>query len=192
MPDASNTGTCSTYAIRVRNSEGTRENNSFGLTALRSRHVRITRTRLHFHFRRKSTRVHDIELEDPPGWQARTPDQITAGSGEPHGQSSPRFFARCVARRDDLPDLGRSGETALAIGLGDPTPRRVEAMNWSGRQALRVRSGRPGAKRPENPSGSLSRHQAICASLCVTVGMKLHDEAGVADCHGLRRPGERL
>ena len=52
-------------SIRVGNEEYARENNSFGLTTLRSRHVHITRSKLRFRFRGKSGQVHDIELEDP-------------------------------------------------------------------------------------------------------------------------------
>jgi len=52
-------------SIRVGNEEYAQENNSFGLTTLRSRHVQITRSRLRFHFRGKSGQLHDIELEDP-------------------------------------------------------------------------------------------------------------------------------
>jgi DNA topoisomerase I len=52
-------------SIRVGNVEYARENHSFGLTTLRSRHVQITRSKLRFHFRGKSGQEHDIQLEDP-------------------------------------------------------------------------------------------------------------------------------
>lgn len=52
-------------SIRVGNEEYAQENNSFGLTTLRSRHMQITRSRLRFHFRGKSGQLHDIELQDP-------------------------------------------------------------------------------------------------------------------------------
>ena len=52
-------------SIRVGNVEYARENQSFGLTTLRSRHVQITRSKLRFHFRGKSGQEHDIQLEDP-------------------------------------------------------------------------------------------------------------------------------
>ena len=51
--------------IRVGNEEYARQNHSFGLTTLRSRHVQIARSKLRFHFRGKSGQVHDIELKDP-------------------------------------------------------------------------------------------------------------------------------
>ncbi len=53
-----------TSFIRVGNDEYARENDSFGLTTLKNRHVRIEGATLHFHFRGKSGLNHDIELTD--------------------------------------------------------------------------------------------------------------------------------
>jgi DNA topoisomerase-1 len=50
--------------IRVGNEEYARENESFGLTTLRERQVRVRRGRLQFRFRGKSGVHHDIELSD--------------------------------------------------------------------------------------------------------------------------------
>ncbi|QDE38166.1 DNA topoisomerase IB [Luteibacter pinisoli] len=50
--------------IRVGNDSYARENNSFGLTTLRSRHVAMRRGRIEFHFRGKSGQSHDIILDD--------------------------------------------------------------------------------------------------------------------------------
>lgn len=50
--------------IRVGNEEYARENQSFGLTTLRDRHVKIAGSRLHFEFRGKSGQLQVIELED--------------------------------------------------------------------------------------------------------------------------------
>jgi DNA topoisomerase-1 len=50
--------------IRVGNEEYRRENESFGLTTLRNRHVQIDGHTLRFHFKGKSGQVHDIELTD--------------------------------------------------------------------------------------------------------------------------------
>lgn len=52
-------------SIRVGNVEYARENHSFGLTTLRSRHVQITRSTLRFRFRGKSGQEHDFQIEDP-------------------------------------------------------------------------------------------------------------------------------
>jgi DNA topoisomerase-1 len=51
--------------IRVGNDEYARENNSFGLTTLRRRHVRVDGEVLCFTFRGKSGVEHSITLEDP-------------------------------------------------------------------------------------------------------------------------------
>ena len=51
-------------SIRVGNEEYSRQNNSFGLTTLRVRHVRITGSKIQFLFRGKSGIHHEISLED--------------------------------------------------------------------------------------------------------------------------------
>jgi DNA topoisomerase I len=53
-----------TSFIRVGNDEYARENDSFGLTTLKNRHVRIAGAKLEFRFRGKSGQQHNIELTD--------------------------------------------------------------------------------------------------------------------------------
>jgi DNA topoisomerase-1 len=53
-----------TTFIRVGNDEYARDNESFGLTTLRNKHVRIDGARLMFRFRGKSGLEHSIELTD--------------------------------------------------------------------------------------------------------------------------------
>ena len=53
-----------TSLIRVGNEEYARQNHSFGLSTLRDRHVRIKGGRLHFDFRGKSGKRHEIDLRD--------------------------------------------------------------------------------------------------------------------------------
>jgi DNA topoisomerase-1 len=53
-----------TTFIRVGNEEYARDNDSFGLTTLRERQVRVEGTTLRFRFRGKSGVQHDIELAD--------------------------------------------------------------------------------------------------------------------------------
>lgn len=53
-----------TTCIRVGNDEYARENDSFGLTTLRSRHVRSSGATLRFRFKGKSGLWHSIELND--------------------------------------------------------------------------------------------------------------------------------
>ena len=50
--------------IRVGNDEYTRDNHSYGLTTLRTRHVRITRSTLRFRFKGKGGKVHEIDFND--------------------------------------------------------------------------------------------------------------------------------
>lgn len=50
--------------IRVGNDRYARDNHSFGLTTLRSRHVRTERGRLRFEFRGKSGQQREVELDD--------------------------------------------------------------------------------------------------------------------------------
>ncbi len=50
--------------IRIGNDRYARDNRSFGLTTLRSRHVRLHRGRLRFEFRGKSGQQREVELDD--------------------------------------------------------------------------------------------------------------------------------
>ncbi|UGB39863.1 DNA topoisomerase IB [Frateuria soli] len=50
--------------IRVGNESYARDNKSYGLTTLRSRHVRVARGRLRFCFKGKSGQEQDVELDD--------------------------------------------------------------------------------------------------------------------------------
>jgi DNA topoisomerase-1 len=51
--------------IRVGNEEYARENHSFGLTTLRDKHVEVNGSRLDFHFRGKSGKIHHVQIDDP-------------------------------------------------------------------------------------------------------------------------------
>jgi DNA topoisomerase-1 len=53
-----------TTLIRVGNREYMKQNNSFGLTTLRDRHVEIEGSRLYFEFRGKSGKEHSVEIQD--------------------------------------------------------------------------------------------------------------------------------
>jgi DNA topoisomerase I len=50
--------------IRVGNEEYARENKSFGLTTLQDRHVAVKGTKVRFHFRGKSGKMHEIDISD--------------------------------------------------------------------------------------------------------------------------------
>jgi DNA topoisomerase-1 len=53
-----------TTLIRVGNEEYVRDNDSYGLTTMRCRHVRVDREALRFVFRGKSGQAHEVELSD--------------------------------------------------------------------------------------------------------------------------------
>ena len=53
-----------TTYIRVGNRRYAQRNGSFGLTTLRDRHVKVSHSRIHFHFKGKSGKEHDIEITD--------------------------------------------------------------------------------------------------------------------------------
>src|SRR5262249_25588895 len=51
--------------VRVGNEEYARNNSAFGLTTLRNRHVRLDRRAVHFVFRGKSGKDHEVTVTDP-------------------------------------------------------------------------------------------------------------------------------
>lgn len=50
--------------IRVGNEEYAKENDSYGLTTMRSHHVEVEGSKVHFHFRGKSGKEHTIDVKD--------------------------------------------------------------------------------------------------------------------------------
>jgi DNA topoisomerase-1 len=50
--------------IRVGNEEYAKENDSFGLTTMRDRHVNVRGSTLRFHFRGKAGKWHEVDIED--------------------------------------------------------------------------------------------------------------------------------
>jgi DNA topoisomerase-1 len=50
--------------IRVGNAEYARENESFGLTTLRNKHVRVNGSTLRFHFSGKAGKQHEVDVHD--------------------------------------------------------------------------------------------------------------------------------
>lgn len=54
-----------TTLVRIGNEEYAKQNHSFGLSTMRDRHVKIARGTLHFEFRGKSGKDHEIDLHDP-------------------------------------------------------------------------------------------------------------------------------
>src|SRR5262249_10329258 len=50
--------------IRVGNEEYARQNHSFGLTTMRENHARINGRGIHFRFRGKSGKLHEVDVND--------------------------------------------------------------------------------------------------------------------------------
>src|SRR5688572_25345411 len=94
-------------SIRVGNERYAEENDSFGLTTLRNKHVKVSRRRLEFQFRGKSGKFHRVAVDDPR-------------------------LARIVARCRDLPGqalfqyLGEDGEVQ-EVGSSDVNEYLKEA-----------------------------------------------------------------
>jgi DNA topoisomerase-1 len=55
-----------TTCIRIGNERYAEENDSFGLTTLRNRHVKVSGARIEFQFRGKSGKFHRVAVEDDP------------------------------------------------------------------------------------------------------------------------------
>lgn len=51
--------------IRVGNDEYARDNKSYGLTTMRNHHARVSGAKIHFAFRGKSAKRHEISIQDP-------------------------------------------------------------------------------------------------------------------------------
>ena len=85
--------------VRVGNEEYARQNRSFGLTTLRTRHVDVDGSTIRFRFRGKSGKVHDVRVQD-------------------------RRVARVIARENDLP-----GELLFQYVDDDGELRSVEATD---------------------------------------------------------------
>lgn len=54
-----------TTLIRIGNEEYAKANHSFGLSTMRDRHVKVSQGMIHFEFRGKSGKKHEIDLHDP-------------------------------------------------------------------------------------------------------------------------------
>src|SRR5207253_4813867 len=54
-----------TTCLRIGNERYAEENDSFGLTTLRNRHVKVAGTRVEFEFRGKSGKFHKARVDDP-------------------------------------------------------------------------------------------------------------------------------
>jgi len=125
-------------SIRVGNKEYARENRSYGLTTLRTRHVAIDGSTLHFHFRGKSGKDHVVDVHD-------------------------RRLARAVSRCGDIPGyelfqyLDENGER-VRIDSGDVNDylRRITGDNFTAKD-FRTWHGRGGGRSARQYPHNLSQ-----------------------------------
>lgn len=93
-------------AIRVGNAEYARDNDSFGLTTLRDRHVDVHGAAIAFHFRGKSGKLHAMH------WQDRRLARIVRRCQELPGQELFQYIddagAQCVLSSGDVNDYLRA------------------------------------------------------------------------------------
>ena len=114
--------------IRVGNDEYARDNNSFGLTTMRNRHVQVSKSTLRFRFRGKGGKSHDIAFndvrlarivrrcQDLPGYElfgyiddeGKVQDIGSADINDVPARSDRTGF-----HREELPDVGRNGARRL-------------------------------------------------------------------------------
>ncbi len=80
--------------IRVGNDEYARENDSFGLTTMRNKHVDVRGANLRFHFRGKAGKWHDVDIHD------RRIAKIVARCQDLPGQELFQFVEDDGSRRD--------------------------------------------------------------------------------------------
>jgi DNA topoisomerase-1 len=153
-----------TTTIRVGNDEYARENKSFGLTTMRDRHVSVTGSQIHFRFRGKGGKMHDIEFSDArvarvvkrcqdlPGQHLF---QYTGDDGEPMGIDS-----------DDVNSyLGEvTGEdfTAKDFRTWAGTVLAAWALQELGEYGSNAQAKRQIVEAVESVSGELGNTPAVC------------------------------
>lgn len=111
-----------TGVIRVGNDEYVKQNNSFGLTTMRDRHVKVRGADIHFAFRGKSGKEHEVQLSDPHL------AKIVKGCQDIPGQELFQYFGEDGKRqRIDSNDVN---EYLREITKGDFTAK--DFRTWAG------------------------------------------------------------
>lgn len=138
--------------IRVGNESYARDNRSYGLTTLRSRHVRQERGRLHFVFTGKSGKRRDVVLDDKRLMQIirrvqQLPGQLLFqyldDDGKRHGIDSTmvnRYLSEATGngeqREFSAKDFRTWGATVAAAGILSRTPLPVKGGEKARRSVL--------------------------------------------------------
>ena len=97
-----------TTLIRVGNEEYARQNDSFGLTTMRDRHVDISGSTVRFEFRGKSGIEHAVDIRRPATGQDRPPVPGPSGAGAVPVPRRPRTARTASTRPTSTTTCGRS------------------------------------------------------------------------------------
>lgn len=139
-----------TTLVRVGNDAYARENGSFGLTTLRSRHAELDGSRLRLRFRGKSGVSHEVALDDPRlarvvrRCQALPGQELfqyldDAGEPQPVGSTEVNDYLRRVTGEDITAKDFRTWHAsvmALALARGLERPASVRAQRSVARALL--------------------------------------------------------
>ena len=171
-----------TTLIRVGNEEYARENDSFGLTTMRSRHVDIAGATVRFHFRGKSGKEHDVAIADRrlarvvracrelPGHELF---QYVDESGERQGVSSDDVneYLRAVTGEDfTAKDFRTWGGTVLALaalrvcgaGCSAGEAKLAERQPKAGQSSREREANRAIVEAVKRVADQLGNRPAIC------------------------------
>ncbi len=143
--------------IRIGNERYAEENDSFGLTTMQNRHVKVSGDRIEFQFRGKSGKFHRIGVEDPrlarvvrhcrelPG-QDLFEYRDEAGEPQSIGSSDVNAYLQEIAGREftskDFRTWAGSVFVAAVLAAGEP-PVRLTDMAAAVREAARLLGNTP-------------------------------------------------
>ena len=181
-----------TTNIRVGNDEYARENNSFGLTTLRERHVEVDGSRITFRFRGKAGKTHDVELTDPRA--ARVLRRCEELPGQELFQYVDEDGEVVDIDSDDvngyLQDVSGDDFTAKDFVPGQaPCLPRGLCRSWASSDQGRRRSGRWWRPwNPSRPSSETRRRSAAAVTFIRRCSMPTSMAASVT-CSRRRQPG---
>jgi DNA topoisomerase I len=158
-----------TTLIRVGNPEYVKQNNSFGLTTLRNRHVDVSGSMLRFEFRGKSGKEHSVELHDRR--LARIVQQVRDLPGQRLFQYLDENGERQSVSSEDVNDYLRetTGEdfTAKDFRTWGGTVLALSALLELGPCETEKEASRAVVEAVKQVSASLGNRPAICRKFYV-------------------------
>lgn len=143
--------------IRVGNDEYARENNSFGLTTLRRRHVKVNGTAVRFSFRGKSGIEHDVALNDAR--LAKVIQRCQEIPGHELFQYVDTEGVRHAITSDDV------NEHLRGLTGRDVTAKDFRTWGGTMHAALALQSMGPAASRREADRNILQALEVVCKRL---------------------------